>query len=236
MHEVAVHGDFEDSTIQALAAYSRPGGVAIDVGANIGLISLAALRAEKDLVVHAFEPSPNVLDYLRRTREMSGFSERWTIHASACADQSGKAEFCLAAPAQGAYDGLRETGRVGIVRRVSVPVVRLDDEWAVWGKPGIDWIKIDVEGAEAGVFLGMESIVRICRPVIVSEWNLVNLAAYRTDPQWLFSFAAQNRYRIFDPATLVRIESVEFVRMMLHCGRDTLLLVPYERLESESHA
>lgn len=82
----------------------------------------------------------------------------------------------------------------------------------------------------------MESIVRSCRPVIVSEWNLVNLAAYRTDPQWLFSFAAQNRYRVFDPETLVRIEAVEFVRVMLHRGRDTFLLVPAERLESGSYA
>lgn len=231
MREVAVHGDFEHSTIQALQCFSRGGGTAIDVGANLGLISLAVLAATRDLVVHAYEPSPNTLGFLQRTRAESSYYERWCIHGVGCSDQVGQAEFCLAAPAEGAFDGLRATGRVAIVNRVLVPIVRLDDEWRTWGSPEIDWIKIDVEGGESSVLRGARQIIQNSRPAIVTEWNLRNLEAYQTDPRWLFQFARELGYVVFDPDSLVAVAGIEFVRILLLRGRDTLILVPQERLE-----
>ena len=57
---------FEPETMNYLRKWVRPGMVAIDVGANIGYVTVfLGKKVEKEGRVHAFEPAPSNLSFLR---------------------------------------------------------------------------------------------------------------------------------------------------------------------------
>lgn len=133
-------------------AHFRPteGEVFVDVGASYGAYSLsaAALGAE----VHAFEPEPSVFADLRRNAEVNGFP--MDLHNVGLWDKAETVDMASYAPHW-------PPGTITVPFRMST----LDS----FAYPRVDWLKVDVEGAEVEVLLGaMETIAR-CRPRIIVE-------------------------------------------------------------------
>ena len=55
----------------------------------------------------------------------------------------------------------------------------------------IDFIKIDVEGAELGVLKGSTETIKRCKPFIVFEFGLGASDYYRTKPDDIFVFLVE---------------------------------------------
>ena len=51
----------------------------------------------------------------------------------------------------------------------TVPLRRLDTIWAEAGEPTVDFVKIDVEGAELEVIAGALRLLEGCRPALIVE-------------------------------------------------------------------
>ena len=62
--------------IQGICKFAKKGGVLFDVGAHIGLISMAFCRSNTNNRAIAFEPSPFLHDTFEKIREINGLSER----------------------------------------------------------------------------------------------------------------------------------------------------------------
>jgi hypothetical protein len=127
-------------------------------------------------------------------------------------------------PGHDALDGFRDTGRAGKEgRSVEVSTTTLDAEWESRGRPLVSLIKVDVEGAEPLVFAGAMEVIRRCRPVIVSEWCLANLAAYHTPFSQILEFAAGIDYTAYMIPGLTVADPVAF-RFQLALAENMLLL------------
>ena len=61
----------EEDLLRCWVALSKGAKVVLDVGANAGIYSLAAIAAQPDVVVHAFEPTPEIATRLRATAELN---------------------------------------------------------------------------------------------------------------------------------------------------------------------
>lgn len=131
----------------------RIGDVVVDVGANIGLVTIhAAHRVGLTGRVLAFEPNPDAADLLTESLYMNkttGLRADVTIDRAAVGATPGSAT--LAIPR-------RHRGRASLDARnvpdddtdtIDVPIVSLDERLAAL--PRIDLVKIDVEGAELDV-------------------------------------------------------------------------------------
>src|SRR5436190_23091297 len=57
----------EEDILRCWEATAKWANVVLDVGANAGIYSLAALAVQPDVVVHAFEPTPEIAARLRAT-------------------------------------------------------------------------------------------------------------------------------------------------------------------------
>jgi tRNA1(Val) A37 N6-methylase TrmN6 len=64
---------------QLLASHSEGANIVLDVGANAGIYSLAALASQREATVHAFEPSPEIAARLRATAKLNGL-ENLYVH------------------------------------------------------------------------------------------------------------------------------------------------------------
>ncbi len=142
----------------------QPGMLVVDGGANMGGYSLlGAHRAGASGRVFAFEPDPNNFERLtaRLRRHANVQPVRKAIGA-----RSGESLLFLDTFHAG---HTLVDGRVG-GKGVPVEVTSLDDFVREQGLPGLDVVKLDVEGAELLALDGMREILGgTRRPVILCE-------------------------------------------------------------------
>ncbi len=155
----------------------------IDVGSHDGemldrILSLAPMGMH-----YAFEPIPVLYASLRQQ-----YGHRVQVYPYALSDVSGTNNFHYARKAP-AYSGLKKRAyavQEPDVIEIEVETRRLDT--LIPDSVHIDFIKIDVEGAEFLVFRGAEKLLKRCRPVVVFEFGLGASDFYQTQPSDLYHF------------------------------------------------
>lgn len=153
-----------DADAQRCRSYLKPGDMVIDVGANIGLYT----RMFADCVgpqgsVHAVEPIPETFDYLTYNMKKMGLKNVFLYYVAA-AGASGDSR--MSVPRfQAGYTNIYES-RLDESGDILVKTMRLDDLFPD-SKPA--FIKIDVEGHEAEVIRGAETLLRTHHPALLVE-------------------------------------------------------------------
>jgi FkbM family methyltransferase len=150
----------------------------LDIGANIGLMTLNVLAELPAARVVAFEPGRHQAEFMSNTIRENGLEERVTLIRAALGREKGTAEFAVHRSQHSSGDGFVDTGRAGGTSRASVEVLTLDEWWADRGMPGVQGMKIDTEGAELWVLEGGRRLLQACRPLVVFELHPENLQAY----------------------------------------------------------
>lgn len=149
----------------------KPGMVAFDVGANLGYYTvLFADSVGLTGKVVAIEPNPTIFDLLNQTVSLNGFDRTVILVQAAATDDSQEAlelfvPFGEPKNATVAFDGGARPAEL----RIGVPGVSIDHLSA--GLERVDFLKIDVEGAEPAVLKGMSSTIARWKPTIVLEFN-----------------------------------------------------------------
>ena len=143
----------------------QPGNVVVDVGAHIGTFDDYALRRGASKVI-LIEPDPVNVECIRRNfpKEIAegrlivvpegAWSSRSTLEFSTGVGNSGTGSFVI-----------HESGS----KTISVPVRPLDDILAELGVGKIDYIKMDIEGAEREALKGAKETLRRWKPVIMLD-------------------------------------------------------------------
>jgi FkbM family methyltransferase len=221
---VCEQGIFEPEIVQRMVTFARPETTVFDVGANLGLMSVPVLKGCRSCRVVSFEPSPSSLPFLERTHASSPYRDRWTVVKAGVADRAGELDFAVGSPNDALYEGFRSGDRIPGARVIKVPVTTLDDEWHKLDDPDVSVIKIDVEGAEAGVFAGAQRLLERCHPAILVEWFGPYLGRFATKPQELLGIAERFDYRIFTvPAGVPVDDERALAAQMVDCQNFLLL-------------
>jgi FkbM family methyltransferase len=143
----------------------RTGGIAVDIGANIGHHTLALSRIFR--LVHAFEPSPEVLTELRRKLAANKL-DNVVVHPFGLWDSDQQLVFILA-PVWNTGMGSFKEKIEGISETATLPVRRGDDVLKELHVERIDFMKIDVQGAEDEVIAGLSQTIARSRPLVWME-------------------------------------------------------------------
>jgi FkbM family methyltransferase len=159
--QIIAFGSYEPDLIPFLRERIVPGSVCFDVGANLGQIAVhMADRAGPTGTVHAFEPVPHIAARLLAHAERNGFRDRMRVHDVALSDRTGVERMWGAAPSaenQG-MASLVSTAARGA--ELAVATERLDDFVERIGVARLDWIKVDIQGAEPLFLRGAERTLR----------------------------------------------------------------------------
>ena len=218
-------GVYEHENLKIMLKLARPDSTVLDVGANIGLIAIPILRSIPRCTVVSFEPSPNSAPYLARTAAGSGFGERWLIVQRAAGCDVVPRPFYVAAPRDGAYDGLGDTGRAAGMRQIEVEGTTIDQEWQRQGGPRVSLIKIDTEGSELEVLRGAAACILRERPHLFVEWNAENLRPAGCPPERLVAWAEEFGYRLYSVPHLAPVTDREALAFYMTLT-ENFLLVP----------
>ena len=202
-------GEFEPGLRRLLERVLEPGMVFLDVGAHLGLHTIAAARrVGKSGHVFAFEPTLSTHKLLCRTLRLNGLDDRVTSRCAAAGRENAIRPLYVSTIS--GHNSLYPLPDVETT--VEVEVVQLGNELP----PGqrIDVAKIDVEGAELDVLCGMSRIIAENPGIlIIAEYGPSHLARTGVTPKdWLSTFSSHGLqgYVIEEPSgNCVPIEQVD---------------------------
>jgi FkbM family methyltransferase len=168
--KAVLNGSFDKAESDLLSRFLRPGMTVLDVGAHHGYYALlTSRRVGNSGRVFAFEPSS-------RERRKLGWYLRWNrcsnveMIAAAVGARAGQAELFVAGGRETGCNSLRLPAVRGTPKKVSVPVDTLDDFLSRRGVEHVDFLKLDVEGAELSALRGAQNVFsRWPRPVVLVE-------------------------------------------------------------------
>jgi FkbM family methyltransferase len=172
---------YEPEFHAAIERLVRPGWTCADVGAHEGIFTrlLADLVGESGRVI-AFEAHPDNARRLQKSLR-SGLHDRVTVENLAVTD--GTADHVTLHP--GRRRASQEWNVLGVdlegrptPAELEIPATSLDSYFA---NGPLDFVKLDVEGAEAVVLRGMRRLLRERRPTIAVEFHTPAGWAARTE-------------------------------------------------------
>lgn len=164
---------YEPDMARAMKRIVQSGWVCADVGANVGHVTqlLARLIGPSGCVI-AFEAHPENARLLRENIKIRGYAPRVRVENLAVSNGSQDRLWLHAgkesSPAEWNITGHDVDGNP-TKPMLEVAAVSLDTYFPVGTR--LDFVKIDVEGAEARVLMGMRRLLRETRPVIFLEFH-----------------------------------------------------------------
>jgi FkbM family methyltransferase len=193
-------GIFEKDLLAYMRALLRPGDTFIDVGANIGYLSVYA----RELVgpkgaVHSFEPVPAYGDTLATAVRSAGVANVRVV-GQALGDREGTVPIKISGKENIGWNtivpGLMKE-RAGI-QTLEVPLTTLARYLDDHGITDVRLIKIDVEGAELLVLKGLAPwLAQGRRPHIVTELCPEACTLLGSSPGEIFALMEQFGYRAY---------------------------------------
>jgi FkbM family methyltransferase len=147
--------DFESEETVFLRRHVRDADICFDIGANVGYYTVLFAKLAQHGQVNAFEPVP--LNYhLLNINLLANGVKNAVASSLAVGDSDGVAQFVIAEDT--AYSSLVDTGRKPQRDVIQVSMTTLDSYCLRHEIPRIDFLKVDVEGAEAKVIGGARDI------------------------------------------------------------------------------
>jgi len=226
---ILAFGGYDLPLLRFLHGRLRPGQVCLDVGANLGQVSvhMGALVRPGGRVL-SFEPLPHVRERLVRHVAENGLAQVVEVHPLALADRTGTATFHFAERAvdnQG-MGSLVMDEHPSLALRCEVRTMRLDDFVAERRIERIDWIKIDIQGAEPLFLEGARATLERDAPDLLVEVDADDLRAAGSTSRELLAQLDRLGYRAFElrrgragPAIDPRSVAPDFAADNVYCTR-----------------
>lgn len=164
---------------QIIGKFSAPGNTVMDIGANIGQWTLRmANKVGYEGCVYSFEPIPLIHESLKKTLFINNLSQV-TVSPLAIDNQTGDSEFIIPIDVNDrAIHGeskLNTKGeswlseKIKKTRIIEVKTITLDEFASQQSLVRLDFVKIDVEGAEIRVLEGGQKTFSHFNPALILE-------------------------------------------------------------------
>ncbi|MGV8130095.1 MAG: FkbM family methyltransferase [Methanolinea sp.] len=178
---------YNDDELAFYSGYLKPGDNVVDVGANIGLISLYSARLVKENgSVLSIEPNPEIFDYFSKNIELNNLDTIKPVHAALGAyESSGYLD-------ENSFDDCQVSiSEKGTTR---VDIISLDSLTGHLEK--IDLFKIDVEGFEKFVLEGASKSLEKTKCIVFESYEK-HFSRYGYSCTDVFSLLKSANFSIF---------------------------------------
>ncbi|MCU1337789.1 MAG: methyltransferase, FkbM family [Bryobacterales bacterium] len=193
---------YENAELRVYEHLLEPGMIVVDVGANVGLYSaIAAQRVGASGRVIALEPDPESFQFLLRTIQHNGF-HNIEPHQMAASAHAGTTPLFRNPDNRGDSRLYRDPM---LKDSVDVTTVALDDLLVQKGIQQVDFMKIDVQGAEGLVLAGArETLRRSTSLTLMMEFWPYGLSRTGHDPKAILNELHAYGFALFETAEDLR--------------------------------
>jgi len=224
-----MYNGFENTEMRFVERLLRPGMTVLDAGAHHGLYALLLSKCVgKKGKVLAFEPSAREYKHLKKHLDIN-FCSNVRLESCALGEKRGEADLFLVDGEQDWCNSLRPPAMPDATHCVRVPVCRLDDLLQERGIANVDFIKLDVEGAELSVLQGAARLLESARrPAILAEVQDIRTRPWGYAAKEIVQFLGERNYCWF---SLGPDSSLCSISSQLEFYDENLIALPVERME-----
>lgn len=194
---IIIDGIWESWINHRVIASLKEGMRVVEIGSNIGYYTLLIAQhiGSKGKLI-AFEANKDLAELTLDSLSINGYLDRVNLHSLAVSDSCGEMNFYIRERYLGNssfeevseqhLDSLKDQQRKVIVKTVAL------DQFLQGADRQVDFLKIDVEGAEPRVFQGMKEILKENPHIlIVMEYSPLQIQGNGSDPVMMMDFLYQ---------------------------------------------
>lgn len=211
-HQLYFLGEYEKAISNIASRLIGPGDTCIDVGANIGwYATLMAQLCGRDGKVHAFEPVPRTFRELETNVNLSNFKDNITINKNALGDHRERISIRVPKGEPSGHASLASKSD-GNDESFECEMLTLDDYLADHSVGNVNFVKVDIEGAEMMFLKGASRLfTQPVPPLILMEMALEQSKHFGYLPNDLIKYiSSRGKYAFFRvderSGTLVQID------------------------------
>jgi FkbM family methyltransferase len=167
-------GDYEKSFVYFMDMMPAKDATILDIGANIGIMSVSLAKRFPQSTIFSFEPIPSNIHTLKKVVAKYRL-KNITIIEKALGEKNDEIKMVLPVINYSKRQGLSHVWQEGnneewnIGELYTVPVTRLDDVNQLMQQKKISAMKIDVEDYEFNVLQGAKELIEKYKPIIYTE-------------------------------------------------------------------
>lgn len=200
-YAIIAFGVFEPTLHRFIERYVKPGMICFDIGAHIGSVSVHLGRAVGDSgTVYCFEPIEKVFDRLLANVTENQLNAVVRPYRLAVSNKTGTEQMWHM------DTGHRNQGLASLVisedpgapRRCSVNVITLDEFVKIHNVDRIDFMKVDIQGAEPLLIEGGRETLARLQPSLIIEISPSHLIAGGSSSRSLLLTLEELGYRVFE--------------------------------------
>lgn len=188
------HGIYEKLTTTLVKKEVKKGDIVLDIGANIGYYTLIfAKLVGKNGQVFAFEPDPTNFALLKKNIAINGY-KNVTLVPKAVSRKTEGIKLYLCQTNKGdhriynSFDGRQA---------IAIKAVSLDEYFKNYRRK-IDFIKMDIQGAEAKAIQGMINLLKNNQPKIIMEFWPIGLKRSGISPEKPLKLIKNLGYKLYE--------------------------------------
>jgi FkbM family methyltransferase len=191
---------FEKFETELVAQHVSKGDTILDLGANIGYFTLLFSKLVGDTgMVHAFEPDPNNFSILKKNIEINNI-KNVVLNQKAVSDVSKKISF-YRCDYNHAQHRVYPSSRCN--EEIQVDAITIDEHFQSLNySKKIDFVKMDVEGAEYDAINGMSKTLKSNPGVkLLCEFSPKQIVEHNLKPEIVLEQLLDYNFKIFPITT-----------------------------------
>jgi len=172
------YGGYEQQYCDHWIRFARRSKVVFDIGANVGLYSLLAAKTNPKASIHAFEPTPTIVDIFKQNIQINDI-RNIRVNEVAIGSQSGNAILRDCRGDKGINEGMNFIeckDSECLDTDIPVNIISVDDYCSKNKINNIDIMKIDIEGGEYNALAGAKIMLSTqsigCIMIEFIEWAM----------------------------------------------------------------
>ena len=184
---------YNQQTFQIMKSVINVHSNCIDVGCHKGRFFDKMIALAPSGTHWGFEPLPNLYEQLKIRYP----NPKHVVLPYALSDSEGQSIFKYVKNSPG-YSGFRKRSyHIPFPEIIDIQVTKIKLDTVIDSKTKIDFIKIDVEGAELEVLAGAEKTIKRNKPFIIFEHGIGAASYYGTKPEDIFNFFLNCKMKIY---------------------------------------
>jgi FkbM family methyltransferase len=194
-----LRGEYEPECMMVAKEIIREGDIVFDIGANFGWYSCHFSKfVGKSGAVHIFEPS-GIMRQLERNIQLNGFQDVTVLNNIALSENDCTEDLFVPIRLGTPFASLRQHAAYGQpCEKINVQVVKIDTYVKSKKITKVDFMKIDIEGAEFPVLKGAEYVLSNYSPILMFELQETHTKYFGYSPDDLMLYLKKIGYVIFE--------------------------------------
>lgn len=189
--------DYERDNFRFMQAYCKPGSVVFDIGAHIGLFAVAAAKTVgASGKVFAFEPAPQTNALLNKTIAINKLGTVIEPRNEAMGGEEGSTVFYVSDIVGDNSNSLVSYKEDRPLHGIPITISTIDSFAAKRNIKQVDFIKIDVEGAEYDAIRGAANTLRAGKTAIILAIHPDAIQAKGDTLEAIYDFVSGYPYQV----------------------------------------